>query len=114
MKETPGLKQKYLYSKISFRLPIIIFNANQIPNELIKIIFYRFTMEVETKQLYFFIIISALSLKTNARQLVGLHRNESFPTYNTSLGPDDRCETSLNEIPNIEYALYGRFILLVC
>ena len=85
-----------------FRLPIIIFNANRILNKLTKIIFYRFTMEVETKQLYFFVILTALSLKINASPV-------TEDEIDTTLGRDG----SVDQSPNIKWTTRGKEFLLV-
>ena len=63
-------------------------------------------MEVKTKQLYFCILLSALSLKTDASPLT---ENElDPPPSNTSLRSE--CVVKLDEVPNIEYAMHGRFL----
>ena len=63
-------------------------------------------MEVETKQLCFFIILTALSLKINASPA-----QIDPPPMNTTLGSDR--EDSVNNSPNIEFTTRGKKYLVL-
>ena len=73
-------------------------------------------MEMETKQLYVFIVLITLALKINASPLTenGTEDELNPPSLNTSLGGGlgSHCENTLNEMPNIESAFKGRFLFL--
>ena len=64
-------------------------------------------MEVESKQLYFFIILTALSLKINASPVT--EDEIDTPPMNTTLGSDSPVDKSLN----IEWTTKGKECLLV-
>ena len=64
-------------------------------------------MEVETKQLYFFIILTALSLKINASPAT--EDGIDTPPMNTTLG----VAVSVDRYPNIIYTTHGKKYLVL-